>query len=121
MTGRVRRSHPLYVIPHEYASDPEVRKVLWSEDCYMLAGSLENGDLAVYATDLPGSTYFTISTYYGDEEACLEDFLQPYTPTPEEVVRALRGPQGETGPMGPKGDRGEDLSEGGGRAKGSER
>lgn len=143
-----RRSHPLYVIPVEYASDNEVREALFRDQSIVL-DELASGELEIYATSLPDDTYFLIDAGYGDEESNLRDFAQPYTPTPEEVMRALRGPQGETGPMGPQGDRGEsrkceclevedsllseadearwerqsstDLSEGGGQAKGSER
>lgn len=101
-----RRSHPLYVIPVEYARDNEVREALFRDQSIVL-DELASGELEIYATSLPDDTYFLIDAGYGDEESNLRDFAQPYTPTPEEVMRALRGPKGDTGPMGMQGDRGE--------------
>ena len=99
-----RRSHPTYVIPVEYASDNEVREVLFRDQSIVL-DELASGELEIYATSLPDDTYFLIDAGYGDEESNLRDFAQPYTPTPEEVMRALQGPPGPPGPMGPQGNR----------------
>ena len=132
-----RTKHPLYIIPEAY---PALQEMFEDHDMMEVADLMPNGDLHVYASEFSPETDVTdlVDPDY-DDGTRLSDFVPEYTPTPEEVMRALRGPQGETGPMGPKGDRGEsrkcecleiedemaavdiDLSEGGGRAKGSER
>lgn len=89
---------PLYAIPHDY---PGVMELF--QDTQQHVG-YDNGTLHIYATNIDP---FTEITDKGAQEAgyyYLADFVPEYTPTAEEVMRALRGPQGPPGPMGPRGD-----------------
>ena len=103
-----RTEHPLYIIPSEYQS---VQKAFQDLDMMEVSDVMPNGDLHVYASEFSPDTCFTVSFDYGNygsnEEVLLSEFAPKYTPTSEEVMRALQGPMGPTGPMGPKGDRGE--------------
>lgn len=146
MKRTYRTEHPLYIIPAEYKA---LREMFEDHDLMEISDVMPNGDLHVYASEFGPETAYGFDGEWDYHEGTLADFVPEYTPTPEEVMRALRGPKGDTGPMGPQGDRGEsrkceclevedsllseadearwgrqsstDLSEGGGQAKGSER
>lgn len=94
-----RRAHPLYRVPRELTR---------TQDMFRDAGGCleftRGGDLLVYSTPLdPDMNIPGLEA----EEYCLDtisDLAPAYTPTAEEVMRALRGPRGYTGPMGPGGE-----------------
>lgn len=67
---------------------------------------IESGDLLVLMTPVPPDYVFSPAPGEEGESRRLKDFEVPYTPTAEEVVRALRGPKGDTGPMGMMGEPG---------------
>ena len=102
------RANPIYVIPEEIRNH---NQLLFKSDVADVSDVMPNGDLHIYATSLPPNTV----VYDPDDDdhedlddgPKLSDFATKYTPTAEEVVRALRGPQGETGPMGAQGLKGE--------------
>lgn len=83
-------ARPLYVIPKDY---PALRAQL-QRDVNAVAYLRRHDDaLLVYVTSLPPE-------HITPEMLKLSDFAEPYIPTPEEVMRALRGPEGPTGPEG---------------------
>lgn len=101
-------ARPLYVIPREY------------EHQYLDALSRTNNLAKVLDAPLAapaGATAVLIAPDYlgsvvidEDEEGLhdltFDDFRPAYTPTDEEIARALRGPMGPVGPMGMAGDPG---------------
>lgn len=101
-----RTKHPLYVIPEDY---PALQEMFSNDDMMEVADLMANGDLHVYASEFSPETDVTdlVDPDYDDDGTRLSDFVPEYTPTSEEVMRALRGPQGNVGPMGPQGDQGE--------------
>lgn len=136
MKRTYRTEHPLYIIPAEYKA---LREMFEDHDLMEVSDVMPNGDLHVYASEFGPETAYGFDGEWDYHEGTLADFVPEYTPTPEEVMRALQGPLGPQGPQGATGPRGEsrkcecleieddlaavdiDLSEGGGRAKGSER
>lgn len=95
-------AHPLYRITEYY---PATKKM------FLDAPGTQNndpvtGDLLVFSTwftpDTPIPQEDKDRNGWGDETT-LADFIPEYIPTPEEVMRALRGPMGPAGPMGPQG------------------
>ena len=92
----IHRAHPLYRIP---------RELTLTQDLFRDAGGClefsRGGDLLVYSTPLDHD--MNIPGLEADAY-CLDtisDLSPAYTPTAEEVMRALRGPAGPVGPMGP--------------------
>lgn len=106
MNRTYRTEHPLYIIPPWY---PALQEMFSENDMMEVSDTMANGDLHVYASKFSPETDVTdlVDPDYDDDGMRLSDFTPVYTPTPEEVVRALRGPKGDTGPMGMQGDRGE--------------
>lgn len=97
----MRSPHPLFKVPADMWGEvpPESRDEflwLWDEG--------RQNALVYSAPDRARGWWFPDG--YGDEVA-MEDLLYRYTPTPEEVMRALQGPPGPPGPMGMPGERGE--------------
>lgn len=104
MKRTYRTKHPLYIIPAEHKA---LRELFEDHDMMEISDVMPNGDLHVYASEFGPEDPYGFDGEWDYYEGTLSDFMPEYTPTPEEVMRALRGPQGDTGPMGPQGDRGE--------------
>lgn len=97
-----RSPHPLYLIPADF---PGVQ-AMFQDTQEHLTYSDEGGNLYVYATNLAETNFPQDPRALEQGYTSLADFTPYYTPTPEEVMRALQGPPGPAGPMGPKGDPG---------------
>lgn len=94
-------AHPLYRVPLDY---PDTRRLFVDDSTCLRTQDPASGNLLVYATSLNPDRIVA----EGDDENVayihtLGEFAPEYTPTAEEVVRALRGPEGAPGPMGPRG------------------
>lgn len=102
-TGR-ELSTPLAIVPKAYHGMMTYMRNMAEVEFFTLAGS---HDLAVVAV-APEAWDAALEELEGaDEPITLRDFRTVYTPTDEEVVRALRGPQGYPGPMGAMGAPGQ--------------
>lgn len=97
----MKSPHPLFVVPAVYWEQlsPQLR-----DECLWLWGEGKRSALVYSAPD--GARGWWFPDGYGDEVA-MEDMLYRYTPSAEEVCRALQGPPGPTGPMGAQGLPGE--------------
>lgn len=83
-------ARPLYVIPTGY---PALRSQLQRDSSAVVYLRRHDDALLVFATSLPPE-------HTTPEMLKLADFAEQYVPTPEEVMRALRGPAGPPGPEG---------------------
>ena len=97
----MKSPHPLFKVPADMWGEvpPESRDEflwLWDEG--------KQNALVYSAPDRARGWWFPDG--YGDEVA-MESMLYRYTPSAEEVCRALQGPPGPTGPMGAQGLPGE--------------
>lgn len=93
-----QRAEPLYVVPAVYWADVPAHI---QRQC---VASIRDNTATIFIA--PADFGEIVSYPDGDEPATMAEFRHLYTPTPEEVCRALRGPQGYPGPTGAMGATG---------------